>query len=386
VIKNRWSLRTWLWLAALGATIALGGTVLLLSQLEGTDWLPQPASPRVSNEVERITVNQLDDYLRWLTENQASGYIGETGWPVGTDHSRWNAVADVWFQAAKPHDIWVTGWAAGSHWGDYQLLLYGSRNGHSLDTASPAAGSLEAALRQPHQGRYGVNLAGLEFGNATSQNPGQPGVDYFPEPAASYNYLASRGIKLIRLPVRWERLQPELGEPLKGTEVAALRTQLDQAAAAGLSVVLDLHNYGRYRTGANELVLGTSQLTAGHVSDFWIRLTQELGNHQAVIAIGLMNEPHDLPAAEGSTSAQTWEDISQTVVNEVRRSGFHKTITVAGYDWSSLARWRSNHPRAWIQDPDANIRYEAHHYWDADGSGKYIQSFDGELSASSLRQ
>ena len=38
-------------------------------------------------------------------------------------------------------------------------------------------------------------------------------------------------------------------------------------------------------------------------------------------------------------------------------------------------------PRAWIDDPAGNVRYEAHHYWDADGSGTYQQSYKADVDA-----
>lgn len=352
--------------------MAVSATVLLLGQLAMPTWAPQTRESAADNEATQLAKSQLADFTKWLSEGQALGFVGEIGWPTGAGHSQWSPTAAAWFEDVSSQDLWVTGWAAGSHWGEYPLVIYGSRKGRSLDYASPAATTWQKAFNQPHQGWYGVNLAGMEFGsNVTAENPGQAGRDYFYEPAASYQYLASRGVKLVRLPLKWERLQPKLNGPLDTTAVAAVRQQLDFAAAAGLRVVLDLHNYGRYITNDNQNVLGSSQLSSQDLAGFWTKLAGELGNHGAVVGIGIMNEPHDLPAAPGLTAVQVWERTSQDVVTALRQSGYHKTIAVAGYDWSSLARWRQNHPQAWIQDPDANIRYEAHHYWDADGSGRY---------------
>ncbi|MET0161050.1 MAG: hypothetical protein ABW204_00200, partial [Microbacteriaceae bacterium] len=55
-------------------------------------------------------------------------------------------------------------------------------------------------------------------------------------------------------------------------------------------------------------------------------------------------------------------------------------LLVAGYDWSSLARWSDNHPSGWIDDPADAFRYEAHHYWDAFGAGAYDRPYAEELS------
>ena len=48
---------------------------------------------------------------------------------------------------------------------------------------------------------------------------------------------------------------------------------------------------------------------------------------------------------------------------------------VAGYQWSGVQVWADQHPRAWIVDPLDNVRYEAHHYWDADHSSLYKESY-----------
>ena len=76
------------------------------------------------------------------------------------------------------------------------------------------------------KGRRGVNLCGAEFGE--THLPGVHGVDYTYNSEASFRYFASRGLGLLRLPLRWERLQPALGGPLDA---------VDQALTAAVEVV-----------------------------------------------------------------------------------------------------------------------------------------------------
>jgi|SRR5688572_5541160 len=343
---------------------------------------PKELPPLVyDNTIEQAAVTELRAFGDWLRTNNAAGFIGEVGWPDRQDGAQWNAVADKWYREAAHHDLWVTSWAAGSWWGEYQLAVYTHTAGEqNLDTARAQATILE---KYPSEGlqQRGVNLAGMEFSTESgfhSGNLGVAGQQYFYEPAESLAYLSSRGVKLVRLPIRWERIQPELGGDLRTQEITAIKQIMDAAHTADIKVVLDLHNYGVYYAPMGGLVLGTS---LGHdkLADIWLRLSKEFGSHPGLAAYGLMNEPHDLPAGSYGTPAKNWEVASQTTLDALRKANDKTLVMVAGYDWSSLERWAVNHPKGWITDSAKNFRYEAHHYWDKDGSGAYVLPFDQEL-------
>jgi hypothetical protein len=55
-------------------------------------------------------------------------------------------------------------------------------------------------------------------------------------------------------------------------------------------------------------------------------------------------------------------------------------VVVGGYEWSGATGWSARHPHAWITDPSNNVRYEAHQYFDEDGSGSYAQSYATEVA------
>jgi endoglucanase len=148
---------------------------------------------------------------------------------------------------------------------------------------------------------------------------------------------------------------------------------LAQAAKSRLRVVLDLHNYGRFASPAGVLTLGSPALPATDLADLWRRLARALGSSPALSGYGLMNEPHDLPGG-----APAWERASQLTVAAVRAVDRTTPILVAGYSYSSAARWPSVHPRPWINPRSGPVLYEAHQYFDRDGSGTYRDSYQAE--------
>ena len=235
--------------------------------------------------------------------------------------------------------------------------------------------------------RRGVSLSGAEFGTDKADfSNGNPGVfdkDYTYNSERSAAYFCEHSIRLLRLPFRWERLQPRLGEALDETELKRLKTAVEWARKHGGDVILDVHNYGRYylfRDGKrrecviDQRVSGSVPVTRQHFADLWRRLAREFHDEPAIYAYGLMNEPHDMGSSD-------WKAISQVAVDAIRGEKDHKLILVAGDHWSNAHRFAEfNGARAWITDPANQIAYEAHCYFDRDFSGQYTESYDKELS------
>lgn len=344
-----------------------------------SDQTPAPVTkPKVEdtlelNQFEGKIINELTAFSDWLDVNDVKGYIGEVGWP---DDPGWNTLGDKWLKVAEDRNLWASGWAAGSHWGNYNLLIYGSDGSGVLNGAKPQADVWKPFFKNE---QFGVNLAGLEFGtneNFNSSNRGGLGVNYFAEPAESIAFLADQGVKMIRLPVRWERIQPVLYGPLDepySNEVSAL---LKACESYGIDVILDLHNYGKYFESSGMLAFSDGTLNEGHLIDVWQKMDQQFGQNQSILAYGLMNEPKDEPPQQ--EGARIWENVSQKTLTVLRDSGIENTIIIAGYNWSKVSTWSEYHPTGWIQDPLNNFRYEAHHYWDADSSGTYQQAYDAQ--------
>lgn len=228
-------------------------------------------------------------------------------------------------------------------------------------------------------------MAGPEFGTGSSfsnANPGVHGTAYMYDSQESFNYVASRGYDIVRLPFRWERLQPVLGQPLDAQELARLQAAVSRIKNAGMTTVLDLHNYGEYMRDVNGVptrhTLGSAELPHSYFVDVWQRISAAFKGNPGVEAYGLMNEPHDIANAHGSP-AKNWEVASQAAVTAIRNNADTTKISVAGYGWSGVTVWTSLHPTPWITDPAQNMMYEAHHYWDRDTSGDYPDSYKSEV-------
>lgn len=388
--SKRWQ-TLWVTLAAV-AVLGLSLLILPDNLPSGTDPQPktaqQPATIACSSksvtraaaldslEEHRVS-SELRNFNNWLAANDARGFIGELGWPAEQSvQGRWNQIADIWYSEVMNTSLWTTAWVTGSDWNDYNQLVY-TETDHTtrgIDTPKPQARILERYARKCGT-RHGINVAGMEFGtDGTGFNntqPGTAGTDYFYEPNATFAYLASRGVTTIRLPFRWERIQPVLGGDLSTKETTQIRRILTAAHKNGQHVVLDLHNYGRYEVPGRTLRLGDGELTDAHLADIWLKLDKAFSDHPGVLGYGIMNEPYDLTDGSLQDQALTWERITQSVVTALRQSGNKTLLIIPGYDWSSLARWQRNHPDGWITDPANNFRYEAHHYWDEDGRGVY---------------
>ena len=339
--------------------------------------------------------SELASYTSWLTANNAKGYVGEVGWSGATDAGAWNALADLWYRDADAAGLWVTQWATGEWWPNSMTLgtyINSVSDGAALDTARPPATVVEAHPSTASVLR-GVNLNGGEFGAASwsattssfsNANPGAYESAWHYDTQGTFNYLATRGIKLVRLPFRWERLQPTLGGPLDAAELQRITGAIARAGAAGIKVIPTAFNYGGYMlfdgTQGVRRTIGTASVTNAHFADLWSRLSTSLRGNAAVAGYGLMNEPAAMTAAAGLTPAQTWEQASQAAVNAIRAGGDTALVMVPGYNFSGVARWTATHARGWITDSANNFRYEAHQYFDRDGSGEYAGSYAAEVT------
>lgn len=336
---------------------------------------------------------ELASFTNWLSANGAQGLVGEVGWP-GAD-PRWNALAERWYRDADTAGLWVTAWATGEWWGTgYPLSVYVDAVAPAgLDTARPQASVVQAHPTTATVQR-GVNVAGGEFGapnvNATSSfsnaNPGAYDQAYHYDAQATFTYLAGRGVKVVRIPFRWERIQPTLGAELNLDEVRRLKDVVARAGAAGQKVILDLHNYGGYylydpaRGLGVRQGIGSTAVPDTAFADLWRRVSGYFKGNPNLLGYGLMNEPVAMPGG-----ALGWERASQAAVDKIRTNGDGATIFVAGYNWDGVQTFASVHPDKWIVDYSHQTRYEAHHYWDRDNSGDYPDSYDAEVANAASR-
>ena len=209
----------------------------------------------------------------------------------------------------------------------------------------------------------GVNLAGGEFGKI----PGTYGTDYtYPTPA-DIDYYVELGFNLIRVPYRWERLQPTLGAPFTAGDQALLTAVVEYAVTRGLHVVLDTHNYARRRLADDgwtaDHLIGSKQVPTAAFADFCARLAGAFQGTPSVI-FGLMNEPWGIEPEE-------WLVIANEAIAALRRQGASQLVLVPGIAYTGAHSWISarNTVMSSVVDPAHNFAFEVHQYFDPDSSG-----------------
>lgn len=218
---------------------------------------------------------------------------------------------------------------------------------------------------------FGVNLACAEFGE--SNLPGEYDVHYTYPTIRELDYFKNKGLSLIRLPFKWERMQNELNADLSLTELNRLKNFVRAAEERGIDVILDLHNYARrYHNGVKNRI-GTGGVSVNHLADFWKRFAAEMKPFTNIYGLGLMNEPYDLD------KATPWFDMAQSCINAIREVDTECTIIVGGDDWSSAERWvEKSDTLKYLKDSGNNLLFEAHVYFDKDASGSYRKTYDEE--------
>lgn len=316
----------------------------------------------------------------------------------------------------------VTGLTVGKS-GNFDILL------DKVDFSAGQSVLLRSFALSPFGSMIGTNLAGMELSAGVRTGAStRPNLNIGVPRASDFTYLASRGVSRVRLPFSWEWLQPVLASSNANltirngynpalTENGALYTRcrdwitdvLDQAAAAGVTVLLDLHNYFRYQDfiyNADGSVTGfvaapdvqtQPYATSGTLTrvasnaagatlplsdfvDFWTRVATYWGNwngtglpHPGLGGYGLMNEPHSLPAAGSTQEGTNPEDLTitptymQAAINAIRAIDATTPIYVAGNSWNNAQNWESWNPGFPLTG--TGLIYDAHLYLDSWGDG-----------------
>ena len=161
----------------------------------------------------------------------------------------------------------------------------------------------------------GVNLAGGEFNSA--KKPGVYGKDYiYPDSKVAAPFVQA-GMKIVRVPILWERIQPDANKALNPTELKRLDQSIAQLRDFSI-IVIDVHNYGKLRGVRLDRVANGSAALA----DLWTRLATRYAPKRD-IAFGLMNEPNGIPASR-------WRTMVDQSVRAIRATGARNLILVPG--------------------------------------------------------
>lgn len=225
------------------------------------------------------------------------------------------------------------------------------------------AGCVSFVQAQPieHTGidLIGINMSGANF--APHITPGKVGTNYFYPEEKYFEYYADKNIRLIRFPFIWERLQHDLYKGVNFDQMRLLKRTLDFAAQHNQKVILDMHNYGRYKGK----LIGSPQVPYEAYATVWRKLAEEFKDHPALLGYDIMNEPHSTDGL--------WPGAAQAAVDAIRKVDMDSLIFVEGDRWASTFHWRYVNEDFLIEDPADKIIYEGHLYLDKDFSGRYAK-------------
>lgn len=243
----------------------------------------------------------------------------------------------------------------------------GYQRHHGWVAPSVTAGSGRAWATSATGANVGVNVSGAQY---SWENPPS---------AANWQALAAKGVTLARLPLAWEKLQPSLNGPLNAAQVALLRTSLQAAHAAGIAVIVDIHNNMRFHptwwtqcpnvsTGSCDSSDGPSIVPAGALANLWRQLAAALAGTPGLAGYDLQNEPYGLPSG-------FWAHEAQAAISAIRQGDPATRIWVEGDQWAGTRNWAGLNANFPLSDPNHNLGYEGHSYFDADGSSNYVASY-----------
>jgi len=236
---------------------------------------------------------------------------------------------------------------------------------------SPEASSsrVSAAAYQPTGYFPGVNLSVAEFGKGAKLNK-----DYAYPSDEEITYFHGKGLKIVRIPFKWERIQPQVRGDLDATNLAELDRCVATATHLGMAVLIDPHNYGGRNVGGKNALVGVDpQLPNDDFNDLWVKLANHYKDNP-LVWFGLMNEPHKQTAAQDAATMQS-------AVNAIRATGAQNRILVPGTSWTGAHSWiKSGNAAAFenFTDPANNFAFEVHQYLDKDSSGTHTEAVPGK--------
>ena len=262
---------------------------------------------------------------------------------------------------------------------------------------------------QPAQLR-GTNIAGMTVAHYTCTQAGGPvpGTNFHTADTRLVDYYAGKGMKVLRLKVTWECLQPVLNGPVPAaganyqTYFNSMKTMVDYATnTKGMHVVItpwqsDSQQPYAGLCGAcyqNVIIGSSAAVTNAHFADFWAKMANHFKANPRV-GFSLINEPNRM-------STMQWFATAQAAITAIRNTGAtQQTIYVPGNGWTGASTWTSSdydtaspkrsNAYGWLNargpgqpllDPQNKLVVEVHTYADTNQGGLD----DGITSVTSVR-
>jgi endoglucanase len=222
----------------------------------------------------------------------------------------------------------------------------------------------------------GVNLSDAEFGKVDVAEPrfGRENFTYrWPQDELIRSWVQDFGADVLRVPFRWERVQPELKGEVKLDGMARV---VDTATGLGAVVVLDMHNFG------NRWVMGEAGLVQAQVDgrslkvtreDFahvWARIAERFAGNEHV-HFDLMNEPHGLKPAGEVSEAVALARFYQAAIDAIRATGARNPIHIEPPDYAKSSALVGSFSEAALslRDPADALIFHVHQYLDPGQKG-----------------
>ncbi len=223
----------------------------------------------------------------------------------------------------------------------------------------------------------GANVSGGEF-NGGAQ-PRRYGYDYIYPAQAEVDLLKKLNLKLMRVPILWERIQYTPSGPLDEAEMTRLDAVVKLATNAGMTIVLDVHNYGFLR----DVALGDPASPPYALPDLWRRIALRYARYPDV-AFGLMNEPFTIQTG-------TWAAIVRQTLDAIRATGSRNMVLIPGTNWDGAHSWQTPFPTLSnastllpVGRNDPNVAFEVHQYFDDWYSGTHDTCSSAAAAVSAL--
>lgn len=233
-------------------------------------------------------------------------------------------------------------------------------------------------------------MAGAEWAYMAGTTP-REGRDYLWVSHQDIDYLASKGVGLLRLVFSWEILQPRQNGNFASAYAASLMDRVVYATGQGLNVMIEPHGgeFSRFARYKGQ-VIGSAALPNTAFADLWRRLAEAHRNNPRVV-FGLMNEPNAI-------STMQWFAAAQAAIDAIRAAGATQTVMVPGNGFSQPGAWNDtwydtaaapkvSNAEGWatLRDPLNHLVVSVHTYFDADGGGGADDIADPDIIAQRLR-
>lgn len=142
--------------------------------------------------------------------------------------------------------------------------------------------------------------------------------------ASDFPFIAARGFDHVRIPVRFSGHAAESAPyTLDATFLARVDTVIDQALAADLAVIIDMHAY-------EELALDPNG-QRGRFLALWTQIAERYRDRPETVAFELLNEPYE-------ALDTAWNPLLAEAVAAVRASNPRRLLVVDSVYWADPGR------------------------------------------------